>query len=48
VKDMKQACIHGSILASHTIQDFSVKALSKTTLADLEKRLAEYKKIITI
>jgi len=48
VKDMKQACIFGSILASHTIQDFSVKALARTTMADLEKRMAEYKKVITI
>jgi sugar/nucleoside kinase (ribokinase family) len=48
VKDMKQACIFGSILANHTIQDFSVKALAKTTLADLEKRMGEYRKVITI
>lgn len=48
VKDMKQACIFGSILASHTIQDFSVKALAKTTKDDLEKRLAEYQKVISI
>jgi len=48
VKDMKQACIYGSIMASHTIQDFSVKALAKTTIADIEKRMAEYKKVITI
>jgi sugar/nucleoside kinase (ribokinase family) len=48
IKDMKQACIFGSILASHTIQDFSVKALAKTTLADIDKRLAEYQKVITI
>lgn len=48
VKDMKQACIYGSIMASHTIQDFSVKALAKTTLGDIEKRMAEYKKVITI
>ncbi|MBS1971297.1 MAG: bifunctional hydroxymethylpyrimidine kinase/phosphomethylpyrimidine kinase [Bdellovibrionales bacterium] len=48
VKDMKQACINGSILASHTIQDFSVKALAKTTIADIEKRMAEYKKVISI
>ncbi len=48
VKDLKQACIFGSILASHTIQDFSVKALSKVTLGDIEKRMAEYHKVITI
>jgi sugar/nucleoside kinase (ribokinase family) len=48
VKDMKQACIFGSMLASHTIQDFSVKALQKVTLADIDKRMAEYQKVITI
>jgi len=48
IQDMKQACVFGSILASHTIQDFSVKALAKTTLADLEKRLADYRKVISI
>lgn len=48
VKDMKQACIFGSILASHTIQDFSVKALEKVTLGDVEKRMKDYQKVITI
>lgn len=48
VKDMKQACVFGSILASHTIQDFSIKALEKVTLADIDKRMAEYQKVITI
>lgn len=48
VKDMKQACIVGSILASHTIQDFSVKALAKVTMGDIDKRLNDYKKVITI
>lgn len=48
VKDMKQACIFGSILASHTIQDFSVKALEKVTLGDIDKRMAQYQKVITI
>lgn len=48
VKDLKQACIFGSILASHTIQDFSVKALSKVTLGDIEKRMSEYQKVITV
>ena len=48
VADMKQACIMGSMLASFTIQDFSVRALAKVTLADVEKRLSEYKKVITL
>lgn len=45
---LKQACIMGSIMASHTIQDFSVKSLSQVTLGHLEKRLSEYKKVITL
>lgn len=46
--NLKQACIMGSMMASHTIQDFSVKALEKVSLGDLEKRLTEYKKVITL
>ncbi|KYG69538.1 sugar kinase [Bdellovibrio bacteriovorus] len=45
---LKQACIMGSMMASHTIQDFSVRALSKVTLGDVERRLADYKKVITL
>ncbi|MNL50758.1 putative sugar kinase YdjH [compost metagenome] len=48
IANLKQACIMGSMMASHTIQDFSVKALSKVTLGNLESRLLEYKKVITI
>ncbi|GIL18298.1 MAG: adenosine kinase [Oligoflexia bacterium] len=45
VADLKEACVKGTILASFTIQDFGVKALSKTTTKDLEIRLNEYKKV---
>ena len=48
IAHMKQACIMGSMMASHTIQDFSVRALAKVTLGDLESRLALYKKVITL
>lgn len=48
IAHMKQACIMGSMMASHTIQDFSVKALAKVTLGDIEKRLNEYRKVISI
>ncbi|MBC7370356.1 MAG: sugar kinase [Bdellovibrionaceae bacterium] len=47
-KDLKQACVFGTILASHTIEDFSVKALAKVTLGDIDKRMAQYQKVITI
>lgn len=45
VADLKEACVKGTILASFTIQDFSVSSLSKTTTKDLESRLNEYKKV---
>jgi hypothetical protein len=35
------------MLASFTIQDFSVGALSKVQKADIEQRLAQYKKVIS-
>lgn len=46
VADMKAACITGTLMASFTIQDFSVKALAKVTPGDLEKRGADYRKVI--
>lgn len=48
ISDLKMACVKGSILASHTIQDFSVAALAKTTLKDLDARLEKYMKVIRL
>lgn len=46
--DLKMACIQGTILASFTIQDFSVKSLEKVTREQLDQRLKEYQKVYTI
>lgn len=46
VADLKQACMTGTVMASFTIQDFSVKAISEVTLAKFEQRLSEYKKVV--
>lgn len=46
IADMKEACITGTMLASFTIQDFSVKSLAKTQPGDIETRRAQYLKII--
>ncbi len=46
VADLKQACIQGTMLASFTIQDFSVKALAKVQSKDVSERLALYRKVI--
>lgn len=46
-QDLKQACVQGSILASFTIQDFSVKALAKVDRNAIEQRLGQYRKVIS-
>lgn len=46
VGDLKMACMRGTILASFTIQDFSVGALAKTTLSELDQRLEKYLQVI--
>lgn len=48
VSDLKSACIMGTILASFTIQDFGVKAISNVTLDHLEQRIQEYQKVINL
>lgn len=45
---LKQACIMGSMAASFTIQDFSVKALAKVQNTDIKQRLSEYQKVISV
>lgn len=44
--DLKKACMNGTVLASFTIQDFGVRALSKVTLPALENRMSVYLKTI--
>jgi hypothetical protein len=46
--DLKQACVFGTILASFTIQDFSVGALSRVGKEDFQTRLKQYQKVITL
>jgi sugar/nucleoside kinase (ribokinase family) len=46
--DLKKACKIGTVLASFTIQDFSVAALAKVTTKDLDARMQEYKKVFSI
>lgn len=45
--DMKEACVTGTILASFTIQDFGVKAIAATKIADLASRREKYLKVIS-
>lgn len=44
LQDLKWACIHGSVMASFTVQGFGLTALSKVTKQDLETRLSFFEK----
>jgi sugar/nucleoside kinase (ribokinase family) len=48
IEDLRHACVRGSNLASFTIQDFSVAALAKIKVQDLDARIEKYKKVITL
>lgn len=43
---LKQACIHGCLLASFTVQDFGVGALQSLDWTQVEERLGQYKSVI--
>lgn len=44
---LKQACIQGCLAASFTVQDFGLAAIRSVQWTDLEKRQAEYYKVIS-
>lgn len=43
---LKQACIHGCLLASFTVQDFGVSGLKGLTWPMVEERLSQYRSVI--
>lgn len=45
---MKQACIWGTMVASHTIEDFSIDRLENVTKEELEKRYQKFIQYIQI
>jgi sugar/nucleoside kinase (ribokinase family) len=44
---LKEACIHGSLLGSFTVQDFGVDGIKNVGIPQLEERLAAYRQVIT-
>ncbi len=46
-EDLKQACVHGCILASFTVQDFGVDGIRAVRPAHIEERLNSYRQVIT-
>jgi sugar/nucleoside kinase (ribokinase family) len=47
LESLKAAAVHGTILASFTVQDFSVGALKTLTMKNVDERLASFRKIIS-
>lgn len=45
---LKQACVYGSLVASFTVQDFSVGQLKSLDSHKLEKRYLDFKKVVSI
>lgn len=46
-EDLKQACVHGCLLASFTVQDFGLEGVSRVSLEALKARLEAYKQVIS-
>jgi sugar/nucleoside kinase (ribokinase family) len=45
--DLKQACVHGCLLASYTVQDFGVEGIRRVQARDLEERISAYRQVIS-
>lgn len=45
---LKNAAVYGTLLASFTVQDFSVNALRQLTLAQVEDRLKQYRQVVSM
>jgi sugar/nucleoside kinase (ribokinase family) len=48
IQDLKQACIHGSLMASFTVEGFGVTRLKTLTQDQVNARSVEYKKCVDL
>ncbi len=46
-ENLKQACVHGCLLASFTVQDFGVEGIRRVQAKDLEERIQAYREVIS-
>lgn len=46
-EDLKQACMHGCLLASFTVQDFGVDGIKKVQMSHVEERFRAYSQVIS-
>lgn len=47
LKTLKEACVHGCLMASFTVQDFGLGALRNLTWNDVQKRFQDYGRVIS-
>ncbi len=47
-EDVRSACMYGTVLASFTVEDFSLGRIKNLPLDQVETRLKEYKKVVTV
>ena len=46
-KTLKEAMAYGILVASFTVEDFSLEQLKRIERADLDRRMEEYKRMLT-
>lgn len=46
ISNLKEACVHGCLMASFTVQSFGVDALVKLNWSEVERRHLDYQKVI--
>lgn len=46
-EDIQQACVHGCLLASFTVQDFGVEGVRRVTAPQLAQRMEAYRQVIS-
>lgn len=47
-RDYQEACIHGAVIASFTVEDFGVKKLESLDTTKVEKRLSQYTRVFSL
>ena len=47
-RNLQTACVHGAVIASYCVQDFSVGAIKKLNWTDVETRMNEYLKVVSL
>lgn len=47
-RDFQEACVHGTVVASFTVENFSVKGLAELNSTKVDRRLSEYMQTVSL